>query len=96
MEKVLKAATLFQKAEVLSKRGEWAQAEILATQAADLDSEQAEYGALRAWIVAKSVAANAVRMKRMILTRATGTPMLRAAFGSPPTANTQCPGKLIA
>jgi curved DNA-binding protein CbpA len=54
VEKVLRAATLFQKAEVLAKRGEWAQAEAVAKQAADMDPEQAEYSALYAWIIAKS------------------------------------------
>ena len=31
----------------------------------------------------------------MIFTRATGTPMLRAAFGSPPTAKIQLPKRVL-
>ena len=31
----------------------------------------------------------------MIFTRATGTPTLRAAFGSPPTAKTQLPKRVL-
>ena len=43
------------------------------------------------WIAAKIVAVSAVRMNSAILTRATGTPRLRAAVGSPPTAKIQLP-----
>ena len=43
------------------------------------------------WMVASSVAAQAVQMKRLIFTRPTGTPTLRATSWSPPVAKIQLP-----
>lgn len=51
---VLGAATAFQKAEVLARKGDWAGAVELARQAMDGDSEQIEYRAFWAWVTAKS------------------------------------------
>jgi cytochrome c-type biogenesis protein CcmH/NrfG len=39
---------------VLAKRGDWAQAEVLAKQACELDPDPAEYSAFYAWVIAKS------------------------------------------
>jgi hypothetical protein len=43
------------------------------------------------WRVARIEAENAVDMNSAILTRATGTPRLRAAAGDPPTPLIQLP-----
>src|SRR5690606_35878362 len=53
VQEVLRAASAFQKAEVLAKREDWEQAVKLAEQAYRGDPEQAEYGALYAWIAAR-------------------------------------------
>lgn len=50
---VLRAATAFQKAEVLLKKRAYADAETEARQAVSLDPEQADYMALLAWIQAQ-------------------------------------------
>ena len=54
VQEVLRAAAVFQKAEVLARRGDWHAAEPLARQAHEGDPEQAEYAALYAWVVARS------------------------------------------
>ena len=46
------------------------------------------------WIAANSVAARAVKMNSVILVRATGTPILRAALASPPEAKIQLPKRV--
>lgn len=51
---VLRAASAFQKAEILAKRGDWAGAEAAAQRACDDDPEHAEYRAFLAWVVARS------------------------------------------
>src|SRR5436190_19210545 len=43
------------------------------------------------WMAARIEAENAVSANRLILTRATGTPRLRAAAGDPPTPEIQLP-----
>jgi curved DNA-binding protein CbpA len=53
VQEVLRAATAFQKAEVLARREDWAQALKWAEQAYRGDSEQAEYAALYAWVAAR-------------------------------------------
>ncbi len=53
VQEILKAATLFQKAEVLARRSDWTAAARLAQEAAQLDPDQAEYQALLAWVLAK-------------------------------------------
>lgn len=52
VQEVLRAAAAFQKAEVLARREDWAQALKFAQQAHAGDPEQAEYTALYAWIAA--------------------------------------------
>lgn len=52
VQEVLRAASAFQKAEVLAKREDWAQALKFAEQARQGDPEQAEYAALYAWVAA--------------------------------------------
>jgi tetratricopeptide (TPR) repeat protein len=47
---VIEAATSFQKAEILLKRGDLVQAEALCRRAAKLDTKQADYHALLAWL----------------------------------------------
>ncbi len=54
VRQVLEAATAFQKAEVLARKGDWKSAIEHSKQAYDDDPEQLEYGALYAWAVAKS------------------------------------------
>jgi curved DNA-binding protein CbpA len=54
VQEVLRAAAAFQKAEVLAKREDWAQALKFAEQAFQGDPEQAEYAALYAWIAARA------------------------------------------
>src|ERR1700710_381202 len=49
----------------------------------------------RTGITANRVAAQAVPTNRRILTRATGTPTLRAACASPPTAKIQLPNSVF-
>jgi curved DNA-binding protein CbpA len=56
VQMVLNAATEFQKAEILAKKHDLAGAEELAERAYKTDPEQAEYGALYAWIVAHNPA----------------------------------------
>ena len=46
------------------------------------------------WIVARIEAENAVSAKSEILTRATGTPRLRAAVAEPPTPAIQLPKRV--
>lgn len=55
VQEVLRAASAFQKAEVLAKREDWAQALKFAEQAYQGDSEQAEYAALYAWVAAHAL-----------------------------------------
>jgi curved DNA-binding protein CbpA len=50
--KVVEAATNFQKAEVLFKRGDPAQAEAFARKAVEADPTQADYHAFLAWLIA--------------------------------------------
>jgi curved DNA-binding protein CbpA len=54
VQRVLKAASAFQKAEAVAKRGDWAQVEHLAKLAQELDPSQPDYSALHAWAIAKS------------------------------------------
>lgn len=54
VQKVLRAAVSFQKAEVLGRRGDWAAAERTAMQAVEDDPDQAEYAAFRAYAVMNS------------------------------------------
>ena len=54
VQRVLRAATAFQKAEVLARRMDWEGALPFAEKAYRDDPEQAEYGALFAWIAAHS------------------------------------------
>lgn len=54
VQEVLRAASAFQKAEVLAKREDWAAALKVAEQAHQGDPNQAEYGALYAWIAARA------------------------------------------
>lgn len=58
VQQVLRAATSFQKAEIMARRGDWGTAEKLAKQAYDDDPEQAEYGALYAYAVMKAGSRN--------------------------------------
>lgn len=53
VQEVLRAASAFQKAEVLAKREDWEQALKFAEQAYHGDSQQAEYAALYAWVAAR-------------------------------------------
>ncbi len=55
VQRVLKAASTFQKAEVLVKRGEWVQALDAAKKAAEGDPEQAEYEGLYCWLLARQI-----------------------------------------
>lgn len=54
VQEVLRAASAFQKAEVLAKREDWAAALKVAEQAYQGDPNQAEYGALYAWVAARA------------------------------------------
>ncbi|MCC6217133.1 MAG: J domain-containing protein [Polyangiaceae bacterium] len=54
VKRVLDAATRFQRAEILLRRGQLAQAEAEARLAVEGDSTQAEYAVLLAWIMAQS------------------------------------------
>lgn len=54
VQEVLRAASAFQKAEVLAKREDWVAALKVAEQAYQGDPNQAEYGALYAWIAARA------------------------------------------
>ncbi len=54
VQEVLRAASAFQKAEVLAKREDWVAALKVAEQAYQGDPHQAEYGALYAWIAARA------------------------------------------
>jgi curved DNA-binding protein CbpA len=54
VQRVLRAATQFQKAEVLARKADWAGAEALAQKAAEADPDQPEYVALHAYLQAKS------------------------------------------
>lgn len=54
VQQILRAAATFQKAELLARRSDWQAAEKAAEKAYRDDREQPEYGALYAWIVAKS------------------------------------------
>jgi hypothetical protein len=54
VQEVLRAASAFQKAEVLAKREDWAAALKVAEQAYLGDPNQAEYGALYAWVAARA------------------------------------------
>ncbi|MEN9577015.1 MAG: hypothetical protein RJA70_24 [Pseudomonadota bacterium] len=54
VQALLRAASAFQRAELLAKRGDWPSAEAAAMKALDEDPEQPEYGAMHAWIIAKS------------------------------------------
>jgi curved DNA-binding protein CbpA len=58
VQKVLRAAATFQKAEVLVKRSEWTGALEAAKSAHEEDPEQAEYDALYAWLLARQLDAN--------------------------------------
>jgi curved DNA-binding protein CbpA len=53
VQEVLRAASAFQKAEVLAKREDWDQALKFAEQAYQGDPQQAEYAALYAWVAAR-------------------------------------------
>ncbi len=55
VQKILRAASTFQKAEILVKRGEWAQALESVKKAHEDDPEQAEYEALYAWLLSRQV-----------------------------------------
>ncbi len=55
IQRVLKAASTFQKAEILVKRGEWDQAKEAAKKASEGDPEQAEYEALYVWLLAREI-----------------------------------------
>ena len=55
VQRVLKAASTFQKAEVLVKRGDWEQAKEAARQAAEGDPDQAEYEGLYCWLLARDI-----------------------------------------
>lgn len=61
VQRVLRAATNFKKAEVLVKKRDLAGAEKLAEKATEDDPEQAEYLALYAWIAAKNRFAEGVK-----------------------------------
>jgi curved DNA-binding protein CbpA len=52
IERALDAGVQFQKAEVLFKKGEYVQAELLMKQAADADPENLEYKCMLAWVAA--------------------------------------------
>lgn len=53
VERALLAVSAFQRAEVYSRKADWANAERLSRQAMEADPEQPEYGALWAWIIVK-------------------------------------------
>jgi curved DNA-binding protein CbpA len=70
VQEVLRAASAFQKAEVLAKREDWAAAFKVAEQAYQGDPNQAEYGALYAWIAARATESPNYEELLQILTRA--------------------------
>lgn len=66
VQRVLRAATAFQKARVLVRSNNLAAAELEAEQAMNDDPDQGEYRALHAWIVAQNPAVTPARLNELI------------------------------
>lgn len=77
VQRVLRAATAYQKAQVLLRTNQLAQAELEARSAAEDDPDQGEYKALHAWIVAQKQSTDAAKLEELIAV------INRAANGEP-------------